>query len=818
MLLAMVTLTGAVTGVTNASNNSKPLYRFWHRFTNAHFFTVDEAEKDYVIQNWSAWYAYEGTPMNCFDTTSSLTGLGDVHRFWRHDGLNEHFYTIDEGEKDWLIANYSHIYTYEGVQFRAYPPDYQPRPANAKPVYRLWHPTQGVHFYTLDQAEYDNCLNWGFTYECIAWYAFDIPVSSGSVKVHTSSAYNSYGTNSQLGLTDCQVHFGAQDGSGTYAFPNVYLQISATGGSTLVPDEVCFWVGTGTPWGNMIEAKFLETGSNTGVYHIMQPLHVAPQGNQANHEIQIVNEETVYVDGVPGPKLDRGEVATITGSVEPVVPQDTADASADAIDHSFDKDDSGHNGTCYWWECGQLRATSGSSFSSFVKGCGTLQPPADLVMGNAHGGGGYIDGLYAPGLSTPAIEATEWDEDIDWAILYACMLFGERDYIQGQWPNYWFGPGSPSAFVTYWDDALIRPGASYCHGILGSSAVLWASTSSDNYALMHMQKFVDLAKTNTTSIVNAYMTSALDSSLTPFEQWGASALFRNSNVNDCLNKVWPDAANTLMYYTWYETVGSGTRSTSTFADADKPVVTSDENEAVVMCAIPTERPELSKILAHREPIAPRTFGPTVFSQEPDRFGRLRWSDTPVPEADAETFVEESTAQTIARNFVAQMAGGLPQDAEVKEVRRRYVMTYDAEAPEATVEAHVHTMFVEYGHSYNGIDIVTGGRGDQIRVAIAEDRVVDVIRYWREIEGPAGPADQVISAADALETAIDNIRKVIALPPEKDCRITNIRLFYYGLPSPDAVHVLTPAWGFEVENTLWVYVDAFTGEFLDQLAL
>ncbi len=42
-----------------------------------------------------------------------------VHRFWKPaDGA--HFYTMDEAEMDWLIANYSHLYTYEGIAFYAY--------------------------------------------------------------------------------------------------------------------------------------------------------------------------------------------------------------------------------------------------------------------------------------------------------------------------------------------------------------------------------------------------------------------------------------------------------------------------------------------------------------------------------------------------------------------------------------------------------------------------------------------------------------------------------------------------------------------------
>ncbi|MHC4333918.1 MAG: hypothetical protein ACYSUV_09220, partial [Planctomycetota bacterium] len=46
-------------------------------------------------------------------------------------------------------------------------------------------------------------------------------------------------------------------------------------------------------------------------------------------------------------------------------------------------------------------------------------------------------------------------------------------------------------------------------------------------------------------------------------------------------------------------------------------------------------------------------------------------------------------------------------------------------------------------------------------------------------------------------------------------ITEIKLFYYGLPSEQEEQYLTPAWGVRVYNSAWIYVDAFTGEILAQ---
>jgi len=61
--------------------------------------------------------------------------------------------------------------------------------------------------------------------------------------------------------------------------------------------------------------------------------------------------------------------------------------------------------------------------------------------------------------------------------------------------------------------------------------------------------------------------------------------------------------------------------------------------------------------------------------------------------------------------------------------------------------------------------------------------------------------------------IENIPK-ICVRPTGGIVITAIRLFYYGQPSEQEYQYLTPAWGFRVNGRRWVYVDAFTGEFLE----
>ena len=71
----------------------------------------------------------------------------------------EHFYTGSEVERDNLVAA---GWNYEGVGFHI--PIY-----TGDPVYRIFQPSTGEHLYTMDQDEVDTLLASGWVYENVAW-------------------------------------------------------------------------------------------------------------------------------------------------------------------------------------------------------------------------------------------------------------------------------------------------------------------------------------------------------------------------------------------------------------------------------------------------------------------------------------------------------------------------------------------------------------------------------------------------------------------------------------------------------------------------
>jgi hypothetical protein len=149
------------------------VYRFWSPVNARHFYTISESEKDMVIATWPDVWTYEG-PVYLTPAQGSHPGLAPVHRFWS-DVLVAHFYTIDEAEKDYVIATYPDVWLYEGPAFLAWPDGRQP--PGTTPVYRFWSDVLGTHFYTANEAEKDYVIAtypdvW--TYETVAWHAYPL--------------------------------------------------------------------------------------------------------------------------------------------------------------------------------------------------------------------------------------------------------------------------------------------------------------------------------------------------------------------------------------------------------------------------------------------------------------------------------------------------------------------------------------------------------------------------------------------------------------------------------------------------------------------
>jgi hypothetical protein len=147
-----------------------PVYRFWAPSNNAHFYTISEDEKDILVAYYPGYWTFEGIAFYAFPEGQQPADSIPVYRFWSPVG-QEHFYTISEQERDWLVANHSYYWTLEGVAFYVYSDD---QATGSEPVYRFWSPVNNLHFYTVSGEEADYLIanySYFWTYEGIAWYA-----------------------------------------------------------------------------------------------------------------------------------------------------------------------------------------------------------------------------------------------------------------------------------------------------------------------------------------------------------------------------------------------------------------------------------------------------------------------------------------------------------------------------------------------------------------------------------------------------------------------------------------------------------------------
>ncbi|MGL5795875.1 MAG: hypothetical protein ACRC06_16035 [Waterburya sp.] len=140
------------------SSDNTTIYRFFRPDKGAHFYTASATERDYVSQNLPQ-YQYEGASYQAVpEDDDSLTGAKPVYRFFnRSTGV--HLYTMSEGEKDYIIDNLAN-YSFENIAYYAYENPQE----GAVPLYRFYHTLADTHFFTPSVEERNSVK------ENLPWY------------------------------------------------------------------------------------------------------------------------------------------------------------------------------------------------------------------------------------------------------------------------------------------------------------------------------------------------------------------------------------------------------------------------------------------------------------------------------------------------------------------------------------------------------------------------------------------------------------------------------------------------------------------------
>lgn len=137
------------------------VYRFYNQGTGTHFYTSSVQERDYVIATWPDVFTYEGPAFYVYGeeivAPDSVSPQGfllpPTTPVHRFYNLQNgsHFYTISAQEADLVKAKYPSVFRYEGIAFNAYTSTEEYLPL--LPVYRFYNVKNGSHFYTISEEE-----------------------------------------------------------------------------------------------------------------------------------------------------------------------------------------------------------------------------------------------------------------------------------------------------------------------------------------------------------------------------------------------------------------------------------------------------------------------------------------------------------------------------------------------------------------------------------------------------------------------------------------------------------------------------------------
>lgn len=140
----------------------KPVYRLFSLTTGRHFFTINEGEKNSLVA--SGTWRYEGVAYYAYATYAF--GSTPLYRFYSSAG-KAHFFTPSEAEKNSLLG--SPTWRFEGIAFYVS----QGAQAGTTPIYRFWSLSKNYHFFTANAGERDSLrANAGWRFENVGFHAW----------------------------------------------------------------------------------------------------------------------------------------------------------------------------------------------------------------------------------------------------------------------------------------------------------------------------------------------------------------------------------------------------------------------------------------------------------------------------------------------------------------------------------------------------------------------------------------------------------------------------------------------------------------------
>ena len=144
--------------------DSVSLYRYWNVDSDEHYYTIDEGDMEWLDGDFN--WVYEGVVGGVYE--DYRVGTVPVYEFW-NEGFRDHFYTTI----NWEVAKLEGVgyedWSNEGIVFYVY----DEVGVNRLPVYRYWNSEGSNHVFTVSEEEKDklDSDDWShWIYEDIGFY------------------------------------------------------------------------------------------------------------------------------------------------------------------------------------------------------------------------------------------------------------------------------------------------------------------------------------------------------------------------------------------------------------------------------------------------------------------------------------------------------------------------------------------------------------------------------------------------------------------------------------------------------------------------
>lgn len=140
------------------------VHRFFSTEDNAFYYASSQIAFDLVVNssaveknNFEEWqYVYQGAT---FEAAHSYPGAVPVQQFWNEE-TGHHFFTTSQADVNFVNNNLSPPFKYEGPAFNVYVSDPNPNAVGQEtPIYRAYSPDLDRHFFTGSEYEYNLMLS-----------------------------------------------------------------------------------------------------------------------------------------------------------------------------------------------------------------------------------------------------------------------------------------------------------------------------------------------------------------------------------------------------------------------------------------------------------------------------------------------------------------------------------------------------------------------------------------------------------------------------------------------------------------------------------